>query len=507
MNQQNVLGYKPTCYEAVVIALKENPEAGLKFADYPEFAKRGHSEQEFDDWVLHSRLSLYIGKFGGNDNAKKAYIQALIKFVKVQTRENEVERRQAAAAIGKEIEGITVIEWNAASRQIPKYRLFPNELKALKKAEEFGRGKKVRLKYQDKFGEKEAFCYPYKKIPCNEGGRPDVIVAFSGHQQTGTKLVEAYYHYMYHAYMKNIDMPEVYIASLGLTDNQGLTDWNPEFCFRKFHEYGMYFAHARFGGLPQGLLDKLRMEDVKDTSTEENIGFLIETLNRYNLSDVNLIFLGYPVYQMRIMTEFAKGFATRENAPNVHIRIADIAPKKFDDEDELLTALVQDKLSQEEFYSLYDFDTFRILSYDRFDAQLFDLISNCCANILRQTTGENATRFPLPGRESLPDELKPLLQLALAYSYKNIPHELCGTDENVALALKLNRSTMLWQHDCGYSGEIQDKQQVYYAIETNQKLIKEGLVSVKLLTEGPDMEEEEFVDKLFEFYEETMSRE
>lgn len=506
MNQQNVLGYKPTCYEAIVIALKENPEISPKFADYPEFAKRGHSEKEFNDWVLHSRLSLYVSKFGGNDNAKKAYIQALIKFVNAQTPENEAKRRQAAAAIGKDTEGIAVIEWSAASRPIPKYRLFPHELKALKKAEEFGRGKKVRLKYQDKFGEKEAFCYPYKKIPCNEGGRPDVIVAFSGHQQTGTKLVEAYYHYMHNAYMKNI-IPMVFIASLGLTDNQGLTDWNPKFTFRKFHEYGMYFAHASFGGLPQGLLNDLQMEDVKDTSTEENIGFLIETLNRYNLSDVNLIFLSYPVYQMRTMTEFAKGFATRENAPNVHIRIADIAPKKFDDEDELLSAMAQDKLSQQEFYSLYDFDTFRILSYDRFDAQLFDLISNCCANILLQTTGENATRFPLPNHENLPEELKPLLQLALAYSYKNIPHELCGTDETVALALKLSRSTMLRQHDCGYSGEIQDKQQMYYAVETNRKLLKEGLVSIELLTEGPDMKEDEFIYELFEFYNQTTPRE
>lgn len=506
MEQKNVLSYKPTCYEAVVIALKENPEISPKFTDYPEFALRGHSETEFYNWVMHSRLSLYLAGFGGNDNAKKAYYQALIKFVSAQTEENLARLKETAIAIGKKPDEIAAVEWGAASSPMPKYRLLPNELKALKKAEEFGRGKKVVLKYQDKFGEKKAFCYPYKKIPVNEGGRPDVIVAFSGHQQTGTKLVEAYYHYMHHAFTETESMPEVYIASLGLTDNQGLTDWNPEFTFRKSHEYGMYFAHAHFGGLPQRLLNKLRMDDIKDTSTEENIGFLIETLNRYGLSGVNLIFLGYPVYQMRTMTEFAKGFATRENAPDVHIRIADIEPKKFDDEDELLAALAKEKLSQGEFYDLFDFDTFRILSYDRFDAQLFDLISNCCTNILRQTEGENATRFPLPGREKLPEELKPLLQLALAYSYKNIPHELCGTDETVALALKLSRSTMLIQHDCGYSGEIQDKQQTIYAIETNKKLLKEELVSEELLTDGPYMEEEKFVDKLFEFYRQNAPR-
>lgn len=220
------------------------------------------------------------------------------------------------------------------------------------------------------------------------------------------------------------------------------------------------------------------MLEVKDTSTEENIGFIIDTLKHYKLNDVNLILLGYPVYQWRTMVEFAKGFAKRIDVPDVYLRIADIPTKR----------------------NAGDITQTRFLSYDSLEMQGLDLISNCIANPFRQTEGENAARFPLPDGGKFPEAMKPLLQLALGYSYKNIPHELCGTNEDVALILKLNRSLMLLQHDKGYSGEVQDRQQMQLAIQTNKNLIAAGFTTQELINQADFLSEKEFYEALVDLY-------
>ena len=96
--------------------------------------------------------------------------------------------------------------------------------------------------------------------------------------------------------------------------------------------------------------------------------------------------------------------------------------------------------------------------------------------------------------------MKPLLQLALGYSYKNIPHELCGTNEDVALILKLNRSLMLLQHDKGYSGEVQDRQQMQLAIQTNKNLIAAGFTTQELINQADFLSEKEFYEALVDLY-------
>lgn len=512
------LAYAPTCYEQVIIDLKANPSAELKMSDYPEFKLRKHTKKQFEAWVAHSKLNLFLTGLGGNDNAKKAYQQALFAYIAKRDMINLEKLNQAAKKIdrmpkGCDIDGLECllnIEIEAASVKIPKYKLLPEEIEILKWAEEHGRGKDTILRYKDKFGLKYACCYPYLDYPVNEGGRVDVAVVFSGHHQTGTRFVEFFYHYMLHFFHKASALIEkirntpqndintlfelmfelrklkLYMASLGLTDNQGLTDWDPKFFFRKLHEYYMYFAHANYGGIPKCITDKLLMYNVTDTDTEQNAIFLQDTLKHYHLDNVNLIFIGYPVYQMRVMTEMAKYFSKSDI--NVHIRIADLPTKEYDN---YVDAIVGGKLT---------FDNHRFLSYDDLEMQGFDLISNCVANIYRETTGKTAKRFPLPGYKNFPNKLKSLIQLALGYSYKNIPHELCGTDETVALTLKLNRSAMLVAHDKGYSGKAQEQQQQYLADETNKMLIREGFISEDLLQNSQGMSEEKFMTELLNLY-------
>lgn len=487
------LSYRPTCYEQLIIDLTKNPDANLLYENYPEFKKRGHSKEEFEAWAAYSKFSLFVTQFGGNDNTKKEYQKAALELLqKGVSLSDELNQKwfQASEKIGKN-KTFAPCEALAAEYVIPQYRFFPEEIAAFKQAEEQGRVKSAVLKYSDRYGQKTAFCYPYLNIPANEGGRPDILVAFSGHQQTGCWFVEAVYHYLKNKiarYKKEglncekivdrlLEQP-LYVASLGMTDNQGLTDWNPRFVFRQKHEYGMYFRHMAFGGLPLGLINKLSMLEVKDTSTEENIGFIIDTLKHYKLNDVNLILLGYPVYQWRTMVEFAKGFAKRIDVPDVYLRIADIPTKR----------------------NAGDITQTRFLSYDSLEMQGLDLISNCIANPFRQTEGENAARFPLPDGGKFPEAMKPLLQLALGYSYKNIPHELCGTNEDVALILKLNRSLMLLQHDKGYSGEVQDRQQMQLAIQTNKNLIAAGFTTQELISQADFLSEKEFYEALVDLY-------
>lgn len=524
MENQKGLQYTPTCYEQVVIDLKADSSANLKISDYPEFKLRGHSKKEFEAWVAHSKLALFLSELGGNDNAKKAYQQAMFAYVSEYHKSlgihNHPEKMQEAALkIGRIKQGeildvfISKVELDAARLKIPKYRLLPEEIETLKKAEQLGRGKDTILNYKDTFGEKDAKCYNYLEYPVNEGGRVDVAVVFSGHQQTGTRFLEFFYPYML-KYIDNVCQlvekirnfesgsfelfqlliefrkQRFYMASLGMTDNQGLTDWSPEFFFRKLHEYYMYFAHATYGGVPKGITEKLLMYEVKDTDTAQNFIFLENTLKHYHLDDVNLIFIGYPVYQMRVMTEMAKAFS--KSGVNVHIRIADIPTKPFSNEEEAVMALKNGDISEEEFEAL-DFDSYRLLSYDNLEMQCFDLISNCVANIYRENQGKEAKRFKLPGYNKFPKQLKSLIQLALAYSYKNIPNELCGTDQTVALALKLNRTAMLIAHDKGYSGKVQEKQQQFYAEQTNKRLVRQEVISEKLLKKSKEMGEEEFI--------------
>lgn len=443
-----------TVYETLV----ERVVASKKFANLAkQFVARGHTKQDMDLWAQYAA---FIGDVcscaDGSLNQKKEFIR---KYVDWCLNGGDFDKVRAAAAVI----GYPCESEKRFTLPIPEYRLLPEEIKIIKNAEELGRGQNTALFYRDGYGHKTAYCVPYKSVAAHEGGRKDVLVVFSGHQETGTKAVECFYNYVRH----NHCLPDG-IMFLGLEDNQNLTEFNPSFVLRKSSEYRMYLRQAIALGVPKGLLKKLLMAPT-DTDTAQNIQLTINTLNKYGMDHVNLIFLSYPVYQMRVMSEFAFGLTQSADAPDCYVRIADIAPKTEDG----------------------SFEESRYLSYDQPDKQLLDLsLANCVAHLYRE---HGKSRFALPGYDCYPEEFKALAPLGLGYSYPNVVHELCGTDETVAAVLKIMRTLMLDARDKGLSGEAQDKQQQVLTKLMAEKLCREGFTTPELMKKTRLMNEKQFL--------------
>lgn len=426
-----------------------------------ELIKRGHSEAEIEAFIRYAKFIKVLLNYGGTINQKKEFARSLDRWCRFGQPNDWKDLMKWATVIGYPQH---LLSRDVFSLPMPMWRLFYDEIEIIKKAEQMGRGERVVLEYEDQYEEKTACCYPYKRIPYQECGRKDIIVVFSGHQETGTKAVELIYHY-FHRYRC---LPEGVIF-LGLEDNQNLTEFNPKFDFRKSSEYRMYLRQAIALGLPKDWLRKFLMTP-HDTDTAQNIQLLIETLNKYGQDNVNLIFVSYPVYQMRVMSEFTFGLAQSKEAPNCYVRIADIAPKKED-------GTLKEK---------------RILSYDQPEFQLFDLsLANGVAHLFRE---HGKTRFALPDYDEYPEEFKPLAPLGLGYSYPNVVHELCGTDETVAAILKIMRTLMLDAHDEGISGQVQDVQQSYLTAQMAHQLWDKGFTDPVLMKKTRWMSEEQFLE-------------
>lgn len=442
---------KVTCYERLVKAIVKNAKydedkVDFQMSAFPGFEKRGHTEQEFDDWKNLVFWVLDILKtHEGSINAKKEYCRQMVSS-----------------------SGVT---------EIPRYRLYPEEIATILAAEQFGRGDCGEVLT---YGDKNVVSYDYRHIPYREGGRKDILVVFSGAPESGVKAAEAVYHYIH-----NHKALPFGVMFLGLQDNQNLTEFSPEFKIRKNSEYRMYLRQMLMLGIPKGLLRKLLMSP-RDTSTAENIQLIKETLIHYDVNcDVNLICVTYPLYQMRVATELSFGL---QNWDNVWVRIADIEPKRFSSAVEGALAcegVEESKIGRRVTENL------RIFSYDRPEAQMADLtLANCVAHLFRE---HGKTRFALPNLGEYPQQFKALAPLFLGYSYPNVVNELCGTDETVAAVLKIIRTLMIDAYDEGASGAAWDKQQLESTMNMAYRLVAEGLVSPEILLKGRLMEEDEFL--------------
>lgn len=263
---------KITCYQRLVQAIVNNAKYGedfeYEFESFPGFARRGHSEREFRDWVKCIKWVLdVLQTHDGSLNAKKEFC------------------RQSVSSAGL--------------YAVPRYRLREEELQIIASAERFGRGDGGEIL---KYGNKNVVSYDYRHIPRREGGRKDVLVVFSGAPESAVKAAEALYCYI----RMHKALPDG-VMFLGLQDNQNMTEFCPQFKLRKNSEYRMYLRQMLLLGVPKGLLGKLLMTP-KDTSTAENIELVKETLAHYGVrEDVNLICVTYPLYQMRVATEFSFG--------------------------------------------------------------------------------------------------------------------------------------------------------------------------------------------------------
>lgn len=411
---------------------------------YPEFARRGHSADEFQNWM----------------------------FLAVAVRNMLIEHQELSLNEVKDFARRNV------RMNIPFYRLTVNELNAIYEAEKLGAGETgVIYAYEDNRGRKDVRAYPLMEIPCREGGRDDVLVVFSGHPGSAAMAVQGLYSYVY----RHRRLP-FGIMFLGLEDNQNMTEFNPEFKLRKSSEYRMYLRQMLALGVPRELLSRLLMKP-NDTSTAGNIELIADTLRRYDLHDVNLVCVTYPAYQMRVAAELPWGLR-RLGVDDAWLRIA----------------LVPIRPTEEESVSA-DVNLFkRVFSYDKAEYQLADLsLANGIAHLFRE---HGKTRFALPGFEegTYPDRFKALAPLFLAYSYPNVVHELAGTDETVAAVLKIIRTLMLDVYDEGVGGKAQDEQMVAETATTKEILRLSALASPEVLERGCRMSCTEWLDRLNAFY-------
>ena len=104
---------KITCYQRLVQAIVNNAKYGedfeYEFESFPGFARRGHSEREFRDWVKCIKWVLdVLQTHDGSLNAKKEFC------------------RQSVSSAGL--------------YAVPRYRLREEELQIIASAERFGRG-------------------------------------------------------------------------------------------------------------------------------------------------------------------------------------------------------------------------------------------------------------------------------------------------------------------------------------------------------------------------------
>ena len=463
--------YRP-CYVQVVRDLVH----GEDIHEYPEFAERGHTSVEELAWKLYAEMAVEVNRLPGHPNHKKEYARLFIEFVKKPCPVTYKLLTEVAAKLGIEhpAKEMSEVMCNAAQFDIPNYNLTDEEYQTILEAEEYGRGKPgVLLDYCGKFGHKKVLSIDYRAVPANKDGRIDVVLVYSGHQQTGHKAAELMYNYL----LNHSKFPD-YVFNIGFEDNQNMTDFNPAFKYRKRSEADTYANEEIALGLPENYVRKLWL-DPTDTDTWQNIKVVASLKRRFGIEKCNLIIVGYPVYQLRTATEFAWGLDHAEDSPDCNIIIADIPPKR------------RGMASMKEA-SGRDFDEYRVLSYDQPLYQLADLsLANCCAHIHLRTSGDDQIRYAIPGLGEYPDSFKKLAVMFMAYSYPNVTRELCGDDEEVAGAMKILRYLQLCKYDKGMSGEAMDRQEDWYVKQTVSKLQREGLTGKAIIDDTRYMDKQE----------------
>lgn len=474
------------CYTQVVYDLLSGKTPSIEM--YPEFAQRGHSTTEANAWIEYVKMAAFLNRnLNAHPNAIKEYAYRMMKYVQHPSGRNYVKFEKSAEKVGikNPAANLSDIEYNAARLQLPNYRLSQSEIDTILYAEQYGQGPGgILLDYCDIFGHKQVFSEDYRCIEANDDGRPDVILVYSGHQQTGHKATELIYRYI----NNHGKLPE-YVFNIGFEDNQNMTDFNPEFEYRKRSEADTYANEEEALGLPREYVRKLWL-DPNDTDTWQNINVVASLKKRFGIEECNLIIIGYPVYQLRTATEFAWGL-NREDAPNCHITIADIGPKRF------ATAEGTEG----------GYDDYRVLSYDQPEYQLADLsLMNCCAHIHLRTSGNDQIRYEFPWLGAYPNEFKQLGAMFMSYSYPNVYSAMLGSegeekklDEEVAAVMKILRYLMLCIYDKGMSGKAMDEQEAWYVKQTAQKLITLGLTSKELIEKGPDMTTEDFLTSVLAY--------
>lgn len=448
---------KKTCYEQFV----EQVLANSQFLNENELLERGHSQSEVQAFYNYaSFMKVLLANYGGTLEEKKEFMRHYAKWCRFGFPHNFEALKKWACVIGYPEDKLSRDQFPV---QMPMWRLTNEEIEIIKRAEQMGRGKNVVLRYEDRYEEKTAFCYSYKNIPCQESGRKDIFVVCSRHPESGVKAVEAVYHYVHHYHQ----LPEG-IIFLGLNYHQNLADYKPGYAFRKDSAYRMFLRQAIALGLPKDWLGKFLIKP-HDEDKIQDIDLLIETLNQYHQNNVNLIFVSYPSYQMKVMSTFAFGLAQSKEAPNCHVRIADVRPKRGD-------GTMREQ---------------RILSFDKPEFQLLDLsLANSVAKLYRE---QGQIRFALPGYDEYPDEFKTLAPLGLKYSDPQIVCELCGTNKRVASILKIMRTLMLDAHDEGMCGQTQDMQQAFLIANMANLLWNRGFTDPVLMKETRLMSEEQFL--------------
>ena len=447
---------KKTDYEMFV----ESVLANSQFLNVNELVERGHSQAEIQAFYNYaSFLKVLFANYGGTLEEKKEFIRHYAKWCRFGFPHNFEALKKWAKIIGYPEDQLSRDQF---ALQMPMWRLTDEEINLIKKAEVLGRGEHVVLEYEDRFEEKTACCYPYKRIPFKECGRKDIFVVCFRHPEAGEKAVEAIYHYVHH-YRQ---LPEG-IIFLGLNYHENLADYKPGYAFRRTSAYRMFLRQAIALGLPKSWLSKFLIKphdgEIKD------IDLLIETLNKYELSNANLIFVSCPSYQMKAMSGFTFGLAQSSDAPNSYVRIADIPPKR------------EDGPMREQ----------RILSFDKPEFQLLDLALVNSVGKLFLEQGKSC--FALPGYDEFPEEFKSLAPLGLKYSDPQVVCQLCGTDETVAKVLKVMRVLMLDAHDEGMCGQTQDMQQAFLVANTANLLWQRGLTDPVLMKQTRLMSEEQFL--------------
>ena len=238
--------YRP-CYVQVVRDLVNGVD--INKTEYPEFAERKHSPVEELAWKLYAEMAVEINKVKGHPNHKKEYARLMIEFIKNPCPAKYKLLVDIAVKLDIEhpAQAMTETMYQAAQFTLPEYHLTNKEYDTILAAEEYGRGKPgVLLDYCGKFGHKKVLSIDYRAVPANKDGRIDVVLVYSGHQQTGHKAAELMYNYL----LNHSKFPD-YVFNIGFEDNQNMTDFNPAFKYRKRSEADTYANEEIALGLPE----------------------------------------------------------------------------------------------------------------------------------------------------------------------------------------------------------------------------------------------------------------
>lgn len=484
--------------------------------NYPEFTSvRKHSSMEKLSWNLYVHMAAEINKLQGHPNYKKEFARQMVKFI----RQPNPASYGAFAAVAEKLNisnpvaMMTEYMYSACRHTIPNYRLTEEEYKTILQAEEYGRGKPgILMDYCGKFGHKEVLSVDYRNIPANKDGRIDVVLVYSGHQQTGHKAAELVYRYV----KNNGKFPD-HIFNIGFEDNQNMTDFGPQFKLRKRSEADTYANEEEALGLPESWVRQLWL-DPNDTDTWQNIKVVASLKRRFGLDKINLIIIGYPVYQLRTATEFAWGLDHADDAPDCNIIIADIPTKPegmatineanlsdWSDYDDYGDPLFN--LKEEAGTFIPGYDRVRVLSYDQPLYQLGDLsLANCCAHIHLRTSGDDQIRYAIPGLAPYPESFMALAPMFMSYSYPNVISALYGCEgedkdkvEEMAGIMKILRYLQLCEYDEGMSGKAMDEQESWYVRSTAEWLERLGLTSVSLMEKTRKMSKEDALKALLAY--------